>query len=308
MISKERSVEILNDLNEAIKLYQIIKNDEAPGNAEYCDYHPFYENTNEHLAHLLKPLAIPSDSKILTILASGDQPFNFINKGITSIDTFDINKLTEYYALGFKRTAILTLTYEQYLKLFSYFSDDETRRMEDFIISSMPEDYKYFWTEYKYALKELGYKGSVFGISIRDIKDEENYLRNNYLLNAKVYKEFQQKLLNAKINFTHANVTELPTKFSQYNLVYLSNVMDYYKTVLYADIPPQEALLKAVELTKEIYAKNVLNPGELMFSFFGTGYANEVFIDPTVEGQKHMYYAPYTYPSHRGLKKGKGLW
>lgn len=307
MLTKQRKQIIINDLEEAIKLFQRIKNDDVPGSAEYCDYHFFYENTNEHLTHLLKPLTIPSDSKILTILASGDQPFNFINKGITNIDTFDINKLTEYYALGFKRTALLSLSYEQYLSLFFSNDNEEAEQLENYVIESMPEDYKYFWKEYKYVIKNLGYKASAFDLSIDDIRDDY-YIKNNYLINERVYKEFQQKLLNAKINFTHANVTDLPTKFSQYNLIYLSNVMDYYKTVLYADIPPQEALLKAVELTKEIYAKNVLNPGELMFSFFGTGYANEVFIDPSVEGEKRMYYAPYTYPSHRGLKKGKGLW
>lgn len=307
MLTEQRKKIILNDLNEAIKLFQRIKNDDVPGNAEYCDYHLFYENTNEHLAHLLKPLTLPSDSKILTILASGDQPFNFINKGITNIDTFDINKLTEYYALGFKRTAILTLTYEEYLKLFFLNENEKAENLENLVIDNMPDDYKCFWKEYKYTLKEIGYEASVFDLSRYNIRDDD-YGKNNYLLNERVYKEFQEKLLNAKINFTHANVTDLPTKFSQYNLVYLSNVMDYYKTVLYTDVSPQEALLKAVELTKEIYAKNVLNPGELMFSFFGTGYANEVFIDPSVEGQKCMYYAPYTYPSHRGLKKGKGLW
>lgn len=307
MLTEKRKKILLKDLNEAIKLYKRIADGDVPFGNDYCNYHMFYGNTNEHLANLLSPFTIPCDSRILTVLASGDQPFNFINKGITSIDTFDINKLTEYYALGFKKTALEVLNYEQYLKLFYSNDKKAIHALEKFVITCMPEDYQCFWTEYKYILKEQGYDASVFDLALTNIREEKMYDTNNYLENENAYKEFRQKLQKAKINFIHADVTELPEKFSQYNLVFLSNIFDYYDTVIFKDLESREALRKAVELTKQIYTKNLLNDGELIFSFFSYGYANEVFIDESVEGEKSTYYAPYSYPNHRVIKKGKGV-
>lgn len=307
MLTEQRKKTLLSDLNETIKLYKQIKNHDIPAGNKYFNYHMFYENTNEHLSYLLSQFEIPSDSRILTVLASGDQPFNFINKGITIIDTFDINKLTEYYALGFKRTALEVLNYEQYLKLF-YSSDQKSKNdLEKAVITCMPEDYKLFWTEYKYILRGLGYDASIFDLSLTKIREEGMRDTNNYLKNENIYKEFKQKLQKSKINFTHANITELPSKFSQYNLVFLSNIFDYYDTDIYKDLESREALRKAIELTKKIYNNNLLSNGELIFSFFRFCYANEVIFNETIEGEKNTYRVPYSYPNCIGIEKGKGI-
>ena len=63
----------------------------------------------------MQQLDFKDKKKALSVLASGDHVFNLIYYGILNIDTFDTNRLTEYYALGLKRAALLAFTYEEYL-------------------------------------------------------------------------------------------------------------------------------------------------------------------------------------------------
>ncbi|MBQ4584294.1 MAG: hypothetical protein IJA94_05360 [Bacilli bacterium] len=54
----------------------------------------------------------------MCVLSRGDHAFNAICHGIDKVDTFDVNRLTEYYAIGFKKRAIECLNFEQFCSLY----------------------------------------------------------------------------------------------------------------------------------------------------------------------------------------------
>ena len=83
---------------------------------EHSKYSKIYFWTNENVDAYLNLVTFEGKDSALSVLASGDQLFNLICKGIINIDTFDSNKLTEYFAFGLKRAAILKYSYQDYIK------------------------------------------------------------------------------------------------------------------------------------------------------------------------------------------------
>lgn len=74
----------------------------------YIKYHNAFSNrvysyTNENIKSYLNNFDFNGKSSALSVLSSGDQVFNLIHNGITNIDTFDSNYLTEFYSLGIKK-------------------------------------------------------------------------------------------------------------------------------------------------------------------------------------------------------------
>lgn len=78
-----------------------------------------YYFTNENISGCLTQLEFKNNESSLTICGSGDQIFNLVYKGNSCIDAFDTNKLAEYFALGIKKAAIKTFTYEEFLSFYN---------------------------------------------------------------------------------------------------------------------------------------------------------------------------------------------
>ena len=89
----------------------------------FGEYDKVYATTTENIDAYLKLAEFSGKNEALSVLASGDQAFSLASKGIKNITTFDINKLTEYYALGLKRSAILTYGYNEFLSYFKNLFD-----------------------------------------------------------------------------------------------------------------------------------------------------------------------------------------
>ncbi|MBQ9834441.1 MAG: DUF3419 family protein [Bacilli bacterium] len=290
------------DLENAINLYDIQKNDQVKA-LDFSAYNKFYKMTNENLLQAYKTVEASSSTKALTILASGDQAFNLINKGVINVDCFDVNRLTEYYALGFKKRAIECLTYKQFIDLFS--APKNYQEIESYVIENMDDIYKWFWSEYKFRLKEQGYSSSIFDLSIVVKKHICQQDINSYLASEKDFLEFKQKLANTNINFYNANVKDLPEKFGLYDLIYLSNVFDYYDDILYPEYPNGMALRKTIELIKQIFEMNLTKHGEMIFSHFDDFFVKQLFLEQIINSQKKTYYTSAYFPHVRGLKKEK---
>ena len=65
-------------------------------NSYVDDLAALYKNTNEDLTKILKNIDF-KDKKVLTVQASSDQLFSSLILGAEEVDTFDANRLTEYY-------------------------------------------------------------------------------------------------------------------------------------------------------------------------------------------------------------------
>ena len=268
IISEQRR----KDLEAATKLYlDAYRGQNFDVTGEYIEYAGFYYLTNELFEKALQKLDLCEITKALSVLASGDQVIHLVQRGIYDIDTFDINRLTEYYALGFKKRAIECLSFEDYNKLFEYYRDYETSThccqhldIEKYVIENMEEEYKWFWQELFHNLKELGFDAGIFHFAMGvDLIAKNTAVPNTFMEEKEKYKELQQKLTKANLTFKHSAITDVPTNFpNQYDLICLSNIMDHY----YNWVGNFQDSYKARNLLKKIYDNNLKPNGIILQS------------------------------------------
>lgn len=306
-ISDQRKI----DLQKAIEVYmrKLKRNNPNINGGEYGLYYRF---TNEPFVNFVNRVNVSANIDVLTVLASGDQAFNFIQSGANHIDTFDINRLTEYFALGFKKTAIQVLNYENFLKLFNYNSlkpqNTPDLELEKSIIESCPEEYKWFWQEFTHILKDNNLNPSVFEISEGFHSNiVKKHRCNNYMNNEENYKLLQKRLLETTITFQPLDLADVSKAIKQkYDYVFISNILDAFATHTTNNIP--NSLKVALKMFLDIYRHNVKRNGELTFSTFDFGGLGDEFIDmynllDNKNGEKVMY--PGEVPLIFGLRKSK---
>lgn len=235
----------MNDLGEAkYFLYKQVEN-----GTSLCKGKPFegyqvvYFSSNENVKESINNVYQDGVDNALCVLASGDQVYELINKGVTNVDTFDKNRLTEYYVLGLKRAMILKYSYKEYLNVLKIFinSNPNKELIEETIISLlgyMDEKYRKFWKEivdYEIRLQENNKtKYDIIALMFIHLAIPDTYpLLYGYLQDEQTYNAFKEKLLNANITFKYCNVLNLYYTFNKkYDIIYLSNILDY----LYYDI------------------------------------------------------------------------
>lgn len=250
------------DLNGVIKRGDDIKID-------YQKYSKCYPFTNENLKDLTGKIDKSNINKALCVLSSGDHAFNLIYHGITNIDTFDTNCLTEYYALGFKKIAIQSLRYQQFLDFF--FNDSiESQSIEKYVISCLPENYKSFWEGYNQYLLDsvdkcpslfdslLSKRGRANIFKLLGYFEDDMMKNNNYLTSEVDYKQLQRNLLNAQINFKEMNIKAIRRQKEKYDLIMLSNILQAMK---------KPTIGKTVDIAKKIYKHNLTENGEMIYLY-----------------------------------------
>lgn len=125
----------------------------------FSEYSYFYWETSESLLELFVKLDLSMYQNALSVLSSGDHVFNIIHQGIKKVDTFDSNRITQYFVLEFKKAAIQCLTFEQYRQFFSMPAEcislpNKYFEYQDFILSNTEPKYQKFWKEMMYLYKE----------------------------------------------------------------------------------------------------------------------------------------------------------
>ena len=228
--------ELKESIFETIKL---IKRSEVDNNLDsYNPYKSVYLWTNEDIKNTLKHININNKEKALTVLSSGDHLFNLLVDGYKKVDTFDINKLSEYTSLGLKRAMILKYKLDEFkeridkIKENDYTKEEELQEIRD-CLNYMDEKHKIFFME---ILNAAAKKKIIVGNNNRLldhlIKKEpttktEKILGNNYLDNESNYELLRKRLNNTEITFTERNILELDNKKNNYDLIHLSNILDY---------------------------------------------------------------------------------
>ena len=208
---------------------------------EFLKHRQFYFWTNEDIRSCLNQISLVGMHRGLTVLSSGDHPFNLIAEGILNIDTFDINKLTEYFALGFKRAMILKYSYNEFLDIMEkiYSSSIASAEVYDIIfdlLDCMETSHKIFWQEilnYIYSFQKIyGCQVDLFKILAIDVA----YLKPfsfeacNYTNSAEKYNLLKSNLGKANITFKNLDILEVPKNFNdkKYDIIMLSNILDYF--------------------------------------------------------------------------------
>ena len=111
-----------------------------------------------------------------------------------------------------------------------------------------------------YNLKQYGFNASVFHFANNaDKLSSICRIPNSYMKDPEKYKELQQKLAKTNITFKQSSIVDIPTNFTnKYDLIYLSNVMEYY-TEFFSGNKKQ-----ALDLLKKIYSENLNINGEIL--------------------------------------------
>ena len=221
---------------------------------EFSQYSKVYQFTNENLAEIYKGVNFTNYYNALCVLSSGDHALNLLYHGIVNIDTFDYNRLTEYYALGFKKNAIEVLDYNHFFNLFID-RDDSEHSIENYVIDCMPDKYKNFWQKVLLACKEHYPNPTVF-----DLCREADFKYGTNLYMTEIgFNTIKTNLKFATINFKHADINDLPQIFGQYDFIELSNIVTWLQTT-----HDKSSIL---QLLKDIYDTNLKTEGEMIFNY-----------------------------------------
>ena len=212
---------------------QFIDGTYAPKRA-FNFYGKVYPVTNENISGYLPIFNMSEYKKALTVLSSGDHAFNLVHAGITDIDAFDCNRLTEYYALGLKRAMIMKYSYQEYLEALKAMMDSYKCFQEemDIISDSLPfmdEEYRAYWKSLKEYAHNYLEPLQLSLLCLFCIGSEPSYLNhNNYLNSEKEYNLFKEKLEQANISFTNCDIGRITRMHQEYDVIMLSNVLDYF--------------------------------------------------------------------------------
>lgn len=204
--------------------------------------HKTYPWTNEDIEKYLKFVDFKGLDSGLTVLASGDHPFNLVKNGILNIDTFDINPLAEYYALGLRRAMILKYDFKTFNNIIELFYSpwcgiDMIHNLIRGLFPYMDDKHMKFWEtilDYDYKLqKGAGTRLNTILLLVLNVNLEKIGL-NNCLSNEENYNLIRSGLGNANITFNCVNAIDLSEKYKgkKYDIIMLSNILDYFHEFL----------------------------------------------------------------------------
>ncbi len=247
------------DLEQTIKLYDDLQSDYYLG-IDFEEYSKIYSFTNEYLANMFLQMNLACKKNALTVLSSGDHAFNLIYMGIEDIDTFDSNRLTEYYALGLKKTAIQCLNYNEFMKLFSGEMERRQIEMLNYVIKNMEPEYRNFFESLIAYFKKYSF-GFVVSLFRTDTDITQKDIKNIYLRSDVNYHKMQKRLEKANITFKHCDVLNIPEDFGRYDLVELSNILGVCVNRRWLQKE------KVSDLLRQIYDNNLTKHGELLFDY-----------------------------------------
>lgn len=265
----------------------------------FQEYAAFYSFSNEQINQIYSQIDFTNYHTALTVLSSGDHAFNAIYKGIDNVDTFDVNRLTEYYALGFKKRAIECLTFAQFCSLYTSSNSAEIKDLEDEVIKNMDEVYKKFWQNYKYELKCYAEHFPSILMWAKEYRSPEGGVYNIYLDSEETYKYLQKRLEVAKITFTQANITELPIKFGEYDFIELSNILCYKKQIFSNNVK-----LHSKKLIIDVFKKNLNSNGLMLYQTGSGNLLKSPFMSKQLKRAQRFYKDSDDYACVFGLQKG----
>lgn len=206
----------------------------------FSKYQKIFMSTNENIKDSLSLIDFKNKIKALSVMASGDHPFNLITKNIFDIDTFDTNMLTEYYVLGIKRSMIIKYTYKEYIEKYKLFTnmdanlEDITETLYD-LLPIMDVKYRKFWKkiiDFNYKIqKDKQNKINLFYMLFVNLNHIDFLINNNnYLSSETNYNILKNNIVKSNITFNNINAIDLSKfyKGNRYDIVLLSNILDYF--------------------------------------------------------------------------------
>ena len=233
----------------AKKAFDLASSESLPfDKSEFSTYSPIYIATTSHVRNTLH--LYHDYEQVLSVCGTGAHAYEAILHGAKHVDLFDINELQRLYFL-YMKTAIMVLPYDEFIEYFT---------LPDFM-----DNFDYSLDDQQFLANELFYKleaflpnevRGVFGPIYEQIPSEDilfsklfRYDHNfslTYLKSAasfyhrEEYNRLQQILRNQPdiISTSVVSLSEVPNSFhSQYDLVLLDNILEYYDSIPGLDTP-----------------------------------------------------------------------
>lgn len=216
MFSKEIKTE-----NVGIKDAKLFLNSIFERNLKFKEYSSFYKFTTENLRESIGEYT--EKDRILTILSSGDHVFNYLLKGASNIEAFDINKVTKYY-FKLKCAEIISNSCEKYSELSKRITFHITLKDLDSYRYYLDKETYEFW---KYCL--LNADDCMYLLSRASGVVRQKRKEYNIYFEKENYDKLQSILENGfTIRFHLCDISKLPLDMNgEYSEVHLSNVFDY---------------------------------------------------------------------------------
>lgn len=252
----------MEEILEKTKL--LLTSDEKYVISDVCKLWPM---TNENLKEVYKLFDV-KDKAVLTVTSSGDHIFESLASGAKTVDSFDINYLTEYYYYlkkaiiqSYKASSCFNL-----IELLSY--GDISKKRYNKLRENLDGKYQLFWDII------IGNYLSSKDDSLKNLYNTnastKHYNLVNYLSRDK-YKLLKEKLDEFDENFIHCDIFSLDKNLDKsYDLIYLSNIYRYVDKYNY------EGLNKIKEYSKtKLYP--FLNDGGTIVYGYLYGYSFDHF-------------------------------
>lgn len=224
-------------------------------------YDSVYPFTNDDLKAIYKKL--DSSGGVVTVTASLDHALMAVLNDAPYIKMFDINHLAKYFAY-FKLIAIISLDYDEFLKLYKInipfsnyaaggFLNEINVDLYYKVLSNMNPILKYFF--------ELFYDFFITATN----REKCNIINNKYYpklsgyLNRKDYEILKQKLKSIKsIEFIDCNIFELKKHLGneKYSAMVFSNISTYFN-----DKELNDYLLLLKQLEKNLTENGLIQAG-----------------------------------------------
>lgn len=215
---------------------QIVRNTSSNINKD-SSFHTtsfIYKKTNEQLEELNKFLK--NHKRILSVIGSGDQILNSMITKPDRIDAFDISIFPQFF-LKLKLAAIEGLTKEEYLSFFfdtihpsndEYYDDLYFDKIRPYLDKEAEE----FWS-YLFEFNDWYdiYNSTLFSSEPVILK---RALEQNEYLDDDNYIKLKSIIPNVKINYFVDNLLDMNIR-SDYDLIYLSNIVQYVDVHKYID-------------------------------------------------------------------------
>ena len=252
-------------------------------------YNEVYDFTNENVA-CLKELYHFENSKVISMIGSGDQYFASKLYGANQVDLFDVNQ-TSYLYFILKFYAIRELTYEEFYNFFinkKINNINVYNKLEPVLPKEVLQYYKYLLEKNKRMLKKCF---RLDGINLLSKANKIYYFNREkqiipYLIKDEYYK-LQNILKNTNLpNFYPTNFIDLKYKLTDnYDIMLLSNIYNWLP--IYLDEFTE--MLKSFDIP-EIQACYDWG-GRFLKEFVDKGYSTNKVIGsaPTEYGLKENY-------------------
>lgn len=216
--------------------------------------------SNEHSEHLFKPFNLKG-KKVLTVGSSGDQALNVILKGSKDITIIDANIFTRPF-IEYKFAVIKTFDYKTFSKIFikpEFFS----WKVYSKISHLLSKNVQTFFDTLMLDLSEDNYSNEF---NARKLKEKMLFVdhrdrHSSFYKNELTYNKLQTLLNKTDVNisFITAELQKFPNVLkSKYDIIYLSNIFDYYKG---SKAPLFEKVLN------KIYQNNLATNGKLFANY-----------------------------------------